>query len=35
MTGGDAAKAIACGADAVMLGEPLAAAAEAPGTASG
>ncbi len=29
-TGGDAAKAIACGADAVMLGEPLAAAAEAP-----
>ena len=24
MTGGDAAKAIACGADAVMLGEPLA-----------
>ena len=31
MTGGDAAKAIACGADAVMLGEPLAIAAEAPG----
>ena len=31
MTGGDAAKAIACGADAVMLGEPLAVAAEAPG----
>jgi IMP dehydrogenase len=30
-SGGDAAKAIACGADAVMLGEPLAAAAEAPG----
>ena len=30
MTGGDAAKAIACGADAVMLGEPLALAAEAP-----
>jgi IMP dehydrogenase len=31
MTGGDAAKAIACGADAVMLGEPLAISAEAPG----
>lgn len=30
-TGGDAAKAIACGADAVMLGEPLAGADEAPG----
>ena len=30
-TGGDAAKAIACGADAVMLGEPLAIADEAPG----
>ncbi|WP_127783930.1 GuaB3 family IMP dehydrogenase-related protein [Rhodococcus sp. X156] len=28
---GDMAKAIACGADAVMLGAPLAAAAEAPG----
>src|SRR5436190_23617715 len=31
MTGGDAAKAIACGADAVMLGEPLAVSAETPG----
>ncbi|HEY6425569.1 MAG TPA: GuaB3 family IMP dehydrogenase-related protein [Pseudonocardiaceae bacterium] len=30
-TSGDVAKAIGCGADAVMLGEPLAAAAEAPG----
>jgi len=30
-SGGDAARAIACGADAVMLGEPLAAAVEAPG----
>jgi IMP dehydrogenase len=29
-TGGDVAKAIACGADAVMLGSPITAAAEAP-----
>jgi IMP dehydrogenase len=30
-TGGDISKAIACGADAVMIGSPLARAAEAPG----
>ena len=30
-TGGDIAKAIACGADAVMIGSPQAAAAQAPG----
>jgi len=31
MTGGDVARAIVCGADAVALGAPLAGAAEAPG----
>jgi len=30
-TGGDLARAVVCGADAVMVGTPLAAAAEAPG----
>lgn len=30
-TGGDIAKAVACGADAVMLGRPLASASDAPG----
>ena len=33
-TGGDVSKAIACGADAVMIGSPLASAAEAPGRGS-
>ncbi len=33
-TGGDVSKAIACGADAVMVGSPLASAAEAPGRGS-
>jgi IMP dehydrogenase len=31
LTGGDIAKAVVCGADAVMLGAPLAAASDAPG----
>ncbi len=34
-TGGDIAKALACGADAVMLGEPLAVADQAPRAAAG
>jgi IMP dehydrogenase len=33
-SGGDMAKAVVCGADAVMIGTPLAAAAEAPGRGS-
>ncbi len=33
-TGGDVSKAIACGADAVMVGSPLASAVEAPGRGS-
>jgi IMP dehydrogenase len=33
-TGGDVSKAIACGADAVMIGSPLARAKEAPGRGS-
>ena len=32
--GGDVSKAFACGADAVMIGSPLARAYEAPGTAT-
>ena len=34
-TGGDVAKAIACGAGAVMIGTPLAAAVDAPGRGTG
>jgi len=33
-TGGDVSKAIACGADAVMVGSPLASASESPGSGS-
>ena len=32
--GGDVSKAVACGADAVMIGSPLARAYEAPGAAT-